>query len=78
MIFKAKIEFTSNTYITEYGKIKGNAAIMLSNNGYLTDITPPSTVFGKDMYFIISTVETITIEIDSSIGRIEVNIGLEV
>lgn len=51
MIFKAKIEFTSNTYITEYGKIKGNAAIMLSNNGYLTDITPPSTVFGKRYVF---------------------------
>ncbi|AVK48192.1 hypothetical protein AXY43_09210 [Clostridium sp. MF28] len=58
--------------------ITGNAATMLSDNGYLTDITPPSTVFGKDMYFIISTVETIAIEIDSSIGRIEVNIGLEV
>ncbi|WP_270566388.1 chemotaxis protein CheX [Clostridium beijerinckii] len=58
--------------------ITGNAATLLSNNGYLTDITPPSTVFGKDMYFIISTVETITIEIDTSIGRIEVNIGLEI
>ena len=57
--------------------ITGNASTLLSRNGYLTDITPPSTVSGKDMYFIISTVETITIEIDTSIGRIEVNIGLE-
>ncbi|AGX43030.1 chemotaxis protein CheX [Clostridium saccharobutylicum] len=58
--------------------ITGNASTLLYSNGYLTDITPPSTILGKDMYFIISTVETITIEIDTSIGRIEVNIGLEV
>lgn len=58
--------------------ITGNAATLLSNNGYITDITPPSTVFGKDMYFIISTVETITIEMFTSIGKLEVNIGLEI
>lgn len=54
MIFKAKIEFTSNTYITEYGKIKGNAAIMLSNNGYLTDITPPSTVLKRYVFLLLA------------------------
>jgi chemotaxis protein CheX len=57
--------------------ITGNASTLLSNHGYSTDITPPSTVFGTDMYFIISTVETITVNMDTAIGTIEVNLGLE-
>lgn len=57
--------------------VTGNASILLSNSGLEVDITPPSIIFGSDIYFIISSVETLTIDMDTSLGKIEVNIGLE-
>jgi len=41
-------------------------------------ITPPSIIFGKDVYFIISSVETLKIDMETSLGKVEVNIGLEI
>ena len=58
--------------------VTGNASILLSNSGLEVDVTPPSIIFGKDMYFIISTVQTIKIDMETSLGKIEVNIGLEI
>ena len=58
--------------------VTGNASTLLSNSGVQVDITPPSIIFGKDVYFIISSVETLKIEMESSLGKIEVNIGLEI
>jgi chemotaxis protein CheX len=40
-------------------------------------ITAPSFVMGKDMVFVISSVDTISVDVDTSIGKIQVNIGLE-
>lgn len=58
--------------------ISGTATGILSQEGAIVDITPPSIIFGKDIYFIISSVETITVDMDTPYGRIEINIGLEV
>ncbi len=58
--------------------VTGNASILFSNTGLEVDVTPPSIIFGKDMYFIISTVQTIKIDMETSLGKIEVNIGLEI
>lgn len=57
--------------------ITGNASILLSNNDINVDITPPSIVFGSDIFFIISSVDTITVDLETPAGNIEVNIGLE-
>ena len=58
--------------------VTGNASILLSNTGLEVDITPPSIIFGRDIYFIISSVETLSIDMETPLGKIEVNIGLEV
>ncbi len=58
--------------------VTGNASILLSSNGLEVDITPPSIIFGRDIFFIISSVETISIDMVTPLGNIEVNIGLEV
>lgn len=58
--------------------VTGNASILLSNTGLEVDITPPSIIFGRDIYFIISQVDTLRIDMGTSIGKIEVNIGLEI
>jgi chemotaxis protein CheX len=38
--------------------VTGNASITLSNNNLSVDTTPPSVISGKDIFFIISSVET--------------------
>ena len=58
--------------------VTGNASTLLSDSGLEVDITPPSIIFGRNVYFIISSVETIRIHMETSLGRIEVNIGLEI
>ncbi len=58
--------------------VTGNASILFSNSGLEVDVTPPSIIFGKDMYFIISTVQTIKIDMETSLGKIEIYIGLEI
>lgn len=58
--------------------VTGAAGTILSNSGTFVDITPPSIVFGEDIYFIISSVDTLTIDFETPYGKIEVNIGLEI
>lgn len=58
--------------------VTGTASGMLAGDGAMVDITPPSIIFGKDVYLIISSIETITVDMDTPYGKIEVNIGLEV
>ena len=41
------------------------------------DITPPSVIMGHDIFFVMGTVPTLMISIESSVGVIEVNFGLE-
>lgn len=50
---------------------------MASEKKAVVDTTPPSVIFGQDVYFIISSVPTIAVGMDTQFGRIEVNIGLE-
>lgn len=58
--------------------ITGRAAGILSETGIVTDLTPPSIVFGEDILFIISSVQTIAVDMNTQFGRIQINIGLEV
>ncbi|OQY09366.1 MAG: hypothetical protein B6I28_03175 [Fusobacteriia bacterium 4572_132] len=43
-----------------------------------TDISPPTLIIGDDITLWISQVDTIVLELETSIGEIELNIGLEV
>lgn len=58
--------------------VTGKAGIMFSNQGKSFNVTPPSLVFGKNITFVISSVDTICIDMITSAGDIQVNIGLEV
>lgn len=54
--------------------ITGMASVYLSNMGVNIDISPPSIISGEDIYFIISAVQSIAVNLDTQAGRIEVNI----
>jgi len=58
--------------------ITGAASSQFSTTGIKANITPPSIVFGKDIYFVISSVQTIAINMETPFGSIEINIGLEI
>jgi chemotaxis protein CheX len=55
----------------------GMASILLSKIGVNIDISPPSIIVGEDIYFIISSVQSIAVDINTPAGRIEVNIEIE-
>jgi chemotaxis protein CheX len=55
----------------------GKASILLSNMGVNIDISPPSIIVGEEIYFIISPVQSIAVNINTPVGRIEVNIEIE-
>lgn len=58
--------------------ITGTASSIFASNSVSIDITPPSIIFGEEIYFVISSVQAITVKVETSAGLIEVNIGLEV
>lgn len=58
--------------------ITGGAAAGLSSLEKTVDISPPTLIIGKNIIAWISNVETLSVEIESSIGVLELNIGLEV
>jgi chemotaxis protein CheX len=57
--------------------IMGTASTMLSENNYKIDITPPSTVCGKDIQFRNDTKNIICVKLGTDAGELEVNMGLE-
>ncbi|SMP48108.1 chemotaxis protein CheX [Anoxynatronum buryatiense] len=59
--------------------ITGTAIGSLSSLEAVNEVmpSPPSIIYGKDIFMIISPVETLAIELETDAGKIEVNIGLE-
>lgn len=57
--------------------IVGQSLLKIESEGLNNDITPPSLIFGKDILFTISQVESKSIEVKTSLGDIEINMGLE-
>jgi len=56
----------------------GQAAMELSSRNLSIDITPPTTIHGDKIKAIISQVETVAVELNSPLGSIELNLGLEI
>jgi chemotaxis protein CheX len=57
--------------------IMGSAATRLSQLGDVSDITPPSILFGRQILLVLSSLQTIEIVVTSQVGNITVNISLE-
>lgn len=49
----------------------------LAELGKTADITPPTLIVGDNLYMIISQVQTVSMLIATSVGNIEINVGLE-
>jgi chemotaxis protein CheX len=58
--------------------VTGNALSILASRGETIEITTPIVVMGEDMYFVLGSVDTIMVDIETQFGFIEVNFGLEV
>lgn len=58
-------------------EILHTASELLLQNGILITISKPTVVSGRQMLFVISSVQTIAVHIETPFGTIEVNIGLE-
>ena len=69
-------EFERSALAELANMITGNAVGGLKGYRDL-DITPPSVIMGHDIFFVIGTVPTLMISIETSVGVIEVNFGLE-
>jgi chemotaxis protein CheX len=75
----AELDSMSRSAVGELtNMITGTAAGIFSANGEEIQLTPPSLIFGDDIFFIISMVQTISIDMLTPAGVIEINIGLEV
>lgn len=57
--------------------ITAAATIQLDAGGIGVDITPPTLVMGEEMMMIISQVQTVSVDLSSSIGPMQINVGLE-
>lgn len=57
--------------------ITGTALTILSHSGVNTEITPPSIVFGKDVFVILSSVPSTEAIIGTELGNVTVNIAFE-
>lgn len=75
----AELDDMAKSAISELSNmITGNASAMFGAIGKNTDISPPTLITGSNIIAWISQVETVVIELLTSVGSIEINIGLEV
>lgn len=58
--------------------ICGQASLEFSMQNIVTEVTPPTIIHGEKMKAMISQVETTVVELSSSLGSIELNLGLEI
>lgn len=68
----AKSGLNELTNMLAAGAVNGLAEV-----GKTADITPPTLIVGEKLYMIISQVQTVSMLISSSVGDIEINVGLE-
>jgi chemotaxis protein CheX len=63
--------------ITELGNmITGRAVTKLSEMGYRFDVTPPAIFSGKEMEISDVDIEALIVPIETSLGRVEINVAL--
>jgi chemotaxis protein CheX len=57
--------------------ITGHASVALADNGYIINITPPVIMLNEGAGNVISFIETLEVDLETSLGRVQVNIGIE-
>jgi chemotaxis protein CheX len=63
--------------ITELGNmITGRAVTKLSEMGYRFDVTPPAIFSGQNMEISDVDIEALIVPIETSLGRVEINVAL--
>lgn len=73
-----EIDAIGRSALSEFANmVAGTGSSMLSEDEMLFDVAPPSLIMGKNIFFIISSVETIAVTLETSAGVVEVNFGLE-
>jgi len=55
----------------------GSATVNLSSLGLAGDISPPTIILGQNLYVVISQVQTVTLNMRTSLGTIQIDVGLE-
>ncbi|MGE5404008.1 MAG: chemotaxis protein CheX [Candidatus Saccharibacteria bacterium] len=74
----AEIDEIGRSALSEFANmVAGTGSTLLSEDEMLFDVAPPSLIMGKDIFFVISSVETIAVTLETSAGAVEVNFGLE-
>lgn len=56
--------------------LSGNASGLLSENGYVCDITPPTIICGKNVMINTLTIPTVVIPIVTRVGEFSLSVGL--
>lgn len=68
----------SKSAVCEFANMtSGHCAFQLGRLGKTVDITPPTLIHGKNLYMMLSRVETTEIEVLTSLGKICVNVCME-
>jgi chemotaxis protein CheX len=57
--------------------VTANASTLFSRQGHRVNISPPTMITGENVMVMVSQVQTITIEVNTDAGTIELNVGLE-
>lgn len=74
-----ELDEMSRSAIAELANIiTGNAASLLDEAQVKVDITPPSMIIGEEIYLVLSSVRTLIVTFETTLGPIEVHICLEV
>lgn len=69
----------SRSVLSEFANMfTGNATPLFESQGVIVDITPPTVVMGDELYLVLSNIRTFFIELETSLGRVEISISLEI
>lgn len=69
----------SRSVLSEFANMfTGNATPLFESQGIIVDITPPTVVMGEELYLVLSNIKTFYIELETSLGKLEISISLEI
>ena len=57
--------------------VAGGACTNLSMHNINIELTPPTVIVGDEMYLILSSIASKSLKVNTDIGQIEVNFGIE-
>ncbi len=73
-----KMDEMTKSAVCEVSNMMAAGAIQkLSGENKIMDISPPTVVAGNNMIMIISQVQTISLTASTSVGPIQINVGIE-